>query len=74
MAHGEWYWCLKHRAVEPYEGCRSEERLGPYATQAEASHALEKVAEGNKEFDHDPRFNDVDENGDPVEGWSPFKA
>jgi len=29
MAHGEWYWCLKHHAVEPYEGCRSEERLGP---------------------------------------------
>ena len=34
MADGEWYWCLKHHAVEPYDGCRSEERLGPYATQA----------------------------------------
>jgi len=65
MADGEWYWCLKHHAVEPYDGCRSEERLGPYATQAEASQALEKVAARNKEFDHDPRFNDLDENGEP---------
>ena len=74
MAHGEWYWCLTHHAVEPYEGCRSEERLGPYATKAEASRALERVAERNKEFDHDPRFVDVDENGDPVDGWSPFNG
>jgi hypothetical protein len=74
MAHGEWYWCLKHQAVEPYEGCRSEERLGPYETQAEAASALQKVAERNKQFDHDPRFVDLDENGEPVEGWGPFSG
>jgi hypothetical protein len=72
MAEGEWYWCLKHRAVEPYDGCRAEERLGPYATQGEASRALQKVAERNKQFDHDPRFNDLDENGEPEDGWAPF--
>ena len=74
MADGEWYWCLQHHAVEPYDGCRSEERLGPYATQAEASQALEKVAARNKEFDHDPRFNDLDENGEPEGGWGPFNG
>ena len=74
MADGEWYWCLKHHAVEPYDGCRSEERLGPYATQAEASQALAKVAERNKEFDHDPRFNDLDENGEPEDGWGPLNG
>jgi hypothetical protein len=74
MADGEWYWCLKHHAVEPYEGCRSEERLGPYATQAEASQALSKVAERNKEFDHDPRFNELDENGEPEGGSGLFNG
>jgi hypothetical protein len=74
MADGEWYWCLTHHAVEPYEGCRSEERFGPYATQAEASQALAKVAERNKDFDHDPRFNDLDENGEPEGGSGPFNG
>ncbi len=73
MAEGEWYWCLRHHAVEPYDGCRSEERLGPYATQADASQALAKVAERNKQYDHDPRFVDLDENGEPEDGWMPFK-
>ncbi len=74
MAEGEWYWCLTHHAVEPYDGCRSEERLGPYATRADASQALAKVAARNKEFDHDPRFNDLDEDGEPEDGWGPFNG
>lgn len=69
MADGQWYWCLKHHAVEPYEGCKSEDRLGPYATQAEAARALEKVAERNEEWEHDPRFNDLDEDGEPRDPW-----
>ena len=36
MAQGEWYYCLDHHTVEPYEACKSESRLGPYATAAEA--------------------------------------
>ena len=27
---GKWYYCLKHHRVEMYDGCRSEDRLGPY--------------------------------------------
>jgi hypothetical protein len=74
MAAGEWYWCFRHHAVEPYEGCRNEERLGPYATPAEASQALTKAAERTKAFDHDPRFNDLDENGEPEDRQGPFNG
>ncbi|WP_040163156.1 hypothetical protein [Nigerium massiliense] len=63
MAEGQWYYCLKHHAVEPFEACRSEDRLGPYPTREEAAHALEKVQERNEEWDNDPRFND-DEDDD----------
>ncbi|PZQ38009.1 MAG: hypothetical protein DI570_31550 [Phenylobacterium zucineum] len=58
MAQGEWYYCLDHGAVEPYEGCRSATRLGPYPTPADAAQALGKVAQRNEEWEHDPRFND----------------
>ncbi len=34
------------------------DRLGPYATAAEASRALEKVEERNEEWDNDPKWND----------------
>ena len=58
---GTWWYCLKHHAVEPYRGCAAEDRLGPYATRAEADHALERVAERNEAWDEDPRWNDKDE-------------
>jgi len=64
MAQGEWYYCLDHHMVEPYEACKSESRLGPYATPADAAHALEKVAARNEEWDNDPRFNDDDDDED----------
>lgn len=66
MAIGEWYYCLDHHTVEPYEGCKSDSRLGPYATPAEAANALERVAQRNDEWDNDPRFVDDDED-DPDE-------
>lgn len=72
METEQWFWCLTHRGVEPYEECRSEERLGPYASQEDAAQALVKLAERNKQFDHDPRFVDLDENGEPEERWSVF--
>lgn len=72
---GSWYYCLRHHAVEPYEGCRSETRLGPYATAADAARALERVTERNEEWETDPRFNDPDEDDDKddSEGWGPFR-
>ncbi len=63
MAEGQWYWCLKHRKVEPYGACKAEDRLGPYATPDEAAGALDQVKARNEAWDHDPRFND-DEDGD----------
>jgi len=64
MADRQWYWCLEHSAVEPYERCRAATRLGPYATRADAARALDKVRERNEEWDSDPRFNDPDDDAD----------
>jgi len=57
MADEYWY-CLKHKTVEGAGGCKSADRLGPYATQDEAARALEKVAERNETWDNDPDWND----------------
>lgn len=54
----EFWYCLKHHAVEPREGCRNADRLGPYETETEAEHALDRVAERNEEWEGDPRWND----------------
>jgi len=54
----EYWFCLKHHTVEGEEGCRNADRLGPYATEAEAARALEKVEERNEEWDNDPKWND----------------
>ena len=40
---------------------RADDRLGPYDTEAEAAHALEKVEERNEEWDNDPKWNDEDD-------------
>ncbi|HBX81425.1 MAG: hypothetical protein WAV45_05690 [Propionibacteriaceae bacterium] len=64
MSDGQWYWCLDHHAVEPYDGCKSADRLGPYATKDEAANALQAVQDRNVEWDNDPRFNDDDEDDD----------
>jgi hypothetical protein len=46
-----WYYCLEHQRVEPEEGCPNSERMGPYASESEAQHALEHAAERNAAFD-----------------------
>jgi hypothetical protein len=55
----EYFFCLKHHRVERRnQGCPAKDRLGPYPSEAEASRALEKVQERNREWDEDPRWND----------------
>lgn len=54
----EYWYCLVHHTVETEEGCRNADRLGPYPSEAEASRALEKVAERNEAWDNDPDWND----------------
>ncbi len=61
MAQGQYYWCLKHRRVEPFEGCKALDRLGPYPTMDDAAHALDRVKERNERWDNDPRYNDADD-------------
>lgn len=55
---GEWYYCVKHRKVEEGPECPAKNRLGPYATRADAEHALEGVSERNRAWDTDPRWDD----------------
>ncbi len=55
---GEYWYCLNHHRVEGVDGCAYKDRMGPYATEAEAERALEKAAERTKEWDNDPKWND----------------
>ncbi|HQR27026.1 MAG TPA: hypothetical protein PLP61_08315 [Nocardioides sp.] len=56
---GTKYWfCLKHHTVEGTDGCRNQDRLGPYPTAEDASRALERVQERNDAWENDPRWND----------------
>lgn len=79
MVEGAWYYCLTHKVVESYDGCKSIDRLGPYDTPEEAARALERVAERNDAWDNDPRFNDDDERparlrDDADEDFNPFTS
>lgn len=47
----DWWYCLKHRTVEHGAGCPGKDRLGPYSSAEEASHALETVQRRNEEWD-----------------------
>ena len=46
-----WWFCLKHRAVEPDAGCAGKDRLGPYPTREAAAKALETARRRNEEWD-----------------------
>ena len=46
-----WYYCLEHRKVEPADGCANDERMGPYETEADASHAMELAHQRNEAWD-----------------------
>ena len=54
----KYYFCLIHHTVEGEDGCKASDRLGPYDTADEASHALEKAAERTEAWDNDPDWND----------------
>jgi hypothetical protein len=48
-----WYYCLTHQTVEHGPGCRSADRMGPYATEAEAAAALETARRRTRQWDED---------------------
>lgn len=66
MAEEYWY-CLKHHAVEGEHGCRNADRLGPYPTAAAAAGALDKVEERNEAWENDPNWNDDLDEDDPAD-------
>lgn len=67
----QWYYCLLDHAVEPAEGCKAAERLGPYPTREQAEAALRLAKERNQEWEDDPRFNEEDADD---KGGSAFDA
>jgi hypothetical protein len=59
MAEGDWWYDLKTKsAVQDARAGKIADRLGPYPSREEAERAMQKVAERNDAFDHDPRWND----------------
>ena len=46
-----WWFCVKHKTVEPEDGCPAKDRLGPYPTREAAAHALETAKKRNEEWD-----------------------
>ena len=39
----EYFWCLKHHAVEGADECKAADHLGPYPTPQAAAEALDTV-------------------------------
>lgn len=52
-AHGEWYYCFKHKKVETRSECDEMDRMGPYPTRPDAEHWRERVAERNDAWDEE---------------------
>jgi len=49
---GPWFYSLKtHSVVTAENGGRAADRLGPFATRAEAQDALDRVAQRNEAWD-----------------------
>ena len=46
-----WWYCLRHKTVEPEAGCPAKDRLGPYASREDAEHALDIAHRRNEEWD-----------------------
>ena len=44
----QWWFCLKHLAVEPDQGCPNKDRMGPYPDRDAAARALQTAAERNE--------------------------
>ncbi|UCM87508.1 hypothetical protein [Streptomyces marincola] len=65
---GEWYYCLRHRAVEEGPDCPAQDRFGPYPTRAEAEHAMDTARERNEAWRKDPRWRDDDAEDDDEDG------
>ncbi|OLT15449.1 hypothetical protein BJF78_01820 [Pseudonocardia sp. CNS-139] len=69
MTDQEWYYCLRHNTVEPREGCRAADRLGPYPDRETAARALEIARERTEAADRSDReWADRNSDRDPHRG------
>ena len=48
---GTFWFCQQHHTVEPFAGCGSKQRIGPFDTEAEAAKALDTIADRNRRYD-----------------------
>lgn len=53
MSDEQWFYCFVHETVEPREGCRAADRLGPYPDKATAARALEIAHERTEAQDEE---------------------
>jgi hypothetical protein len=67
---GEWFYCLEHKKVEEGPDCPGKDRFGPYATRAEAEHAMQTAADRNLQWETDPRWHDKEAGADDEPGPS----
>jgi hypothetical protein len=63
VIQSKWFYCLRHRRVEPLHGCRAVDRLGPYPDRQTASRALDIARERTEAADRYDRewWDDEDE-------------
>ncbi|MHA6795530.1 hypothetical protein ACVGVM_18730 [Pseudonocardia bannensis] len=61
MSDEQWFYCLNHHTVEPAEGCRAADRLGPYPDKETAARALEIARERTEAADRYDREWDEQE-------------
>lgn len=59
----EFWFCMKHRAVEGHDGCPGKDRIGPFPTYGAAAHALQTIAEREASYDAE----DAAERGDEAD-------
>jgi len=50
---GTWWFCLEHHTAEPFDGCGSNNRIGPWDTREEAANALTTIAERERRYDEE---------------------
>jgi hypothetical protein len=53
LTGGDWWFNLRTQRVEQGQGDPNSERLGPYATEAEAAAVLDRMRRRNESFDKD---------------------
>ncbi|MGX7680513.1 hypothetical protein ACSMXN_16610 [Jatrophihabitans sp. DSM 45814] len=48
---GTYWFCETHHTVEPFNGCGSKNRIGPFDTAEAAANALKTIADRERRYD-----------------------